>query len=891
MYSGFKTSIEIGAVDTASPVLNTVEKNVKKVSETVEGSAASFKNLAGAFTALVVAKHIIGVIQSVVKPATDMQLAMKNLGFQTGVVGEKLDEMRRKAEYAAEITTYGPQQSVEVMLQLARATGSADAAMSSLAQTLGLAQASFGKLTPEKAAEMVGTMVKAFGIGADQIKGATDKIAALSKAMGVGLEEFKDVMGSMGLAALRGGQSFDTLISMFALARRVLPNSRRAATEILRAMSEITKGKAVGAFGDIGVSVMDATGRIRDFGQIMLELATKYTSAPIIVRDAINNAFGEAAAKPIIAMISQLTIGIDTMTEKGLYGSQVLDYMNGVLSTSSGAVKQLSDAYMETASAAFQQLSEAWDGIKRAIGDALLPALRALATNITAIIHVVTSFIKLPVVNFLAGIVIKAVALIAGAHALRLAFHGLSTIFKATSAWLVQITMSTTALTAATTAFTAATAAGATATRAATEAVKAFVKAAATNPFLWVPMILPYIIKLYDYLKKLKGEHHKKIGLENLTKNKAFQNILKMTDPARAEKAFAAWKKGLPKAWGPEGDEIRKAMLKGAQLSFDKHMEIEKFKIKMDQKRFQIAEETAQKMRNALIIGSEPFVNAVDEMLKSSTKYKPKAVDINAFLSMQTLLESIQKNRGKIYKGTFIKPDIADEAVGGMKQWTVALGYFKKIVKGEKIKGPEAITAVKALEDAITPIMSVNTKIGEKLVKSTLVPLLHSMTPAGRSRAMRSLRLSGGMGHLGRILQDYFPGAGMFASSPAAAKAEMAGRPTNLPFDLGGRQGTRGQNLSPGQASTMHFGPEYEHLPTRSGGLIAAPEMPAVARKQSVAERELVEMRKKLDEMQKDFKKVAGIAERVEAHGIATERKHDKGEIPTIGADMSLGEK
>ena len=245
----------------------------------------------------------------------------------------------------------------------------------------------------------------------------------------------------LGVAAIRGGQDFEQMLKGFVLARRVLPSSRRAATQLARVMGELASDKAIKALGDIGIQVTDTVGNIRNLSDIMLDLARAAEVGPLQARDALNAAFGQAAVKPMLAMLAQLRNGMQNATGETIKGAQVYEFMNKALRNSTGAMKAAKDAYMETTEAGVQQMTEAWETFRARLGEAFLPALKALTTTLAGALTVVVDFIK--GLGPFGKTVLKwgTVLIFAGGAitALKMAFGGMSTIWGAAAAKLKEM--------------------------------------------------------------------------------------------------------------------------------------------------------------------------------------------------------------------------------------------------------------------------------------------------------------------------------------------------------------------------------------------------------------------------------------------------------------------
>lgn len=388
----FRTVLEFVVKDRASSGIKNVSSSLDRATKASAQAQKSFKNLAGAFVALVVAGRVKAVFESMIEPARKMEIAMQRLGYLSGATAEQLSKFKATALEVARVTKFGPVEATDAMVQLVKATGSAVDAQKMLGSATGLAQASFGKLSLEKSANMLATTSRAFSMTGEQATLAADKMMKATKVAGVGVEELKDIMGYLGAAATRGGQSMDEMLQGFVLARRALPSSRRSATQLMRAMGEITSDKAVDALGQIGVQTMDLEGNIRNFSSIMLDMSQAMTVAPLDVRDALNAAFGQAAVKPMLAILGQMHKGVRTMTGETLRGAEVFRFYGNEIDNSKGAIDEANKSYMQTAHAGIERLDQQFETLKMTLGTQLLPSLGYLAAGLSEVINAVIKF-------------------------------------------------------------------------------------------------------------------------------------------------------------------------------------------------------------------------------------------------------------------------------------------------------------------------------------------------------------------------------------------------------------------------------------------------------------------------------------------------------------------
>ena len=370
-----------GVQQTVSGMMQVTGAN-RKLAQSADSARKSFANLAGAFTGIMMARYVAQALGAIVKPAMEFETAMSRIKALTNATIPQLRMFREEALRIASITPYGPTQMVNVLLKLQRALGDPAAAKAALGPTAQLAMASFGSVSPEKSAEMIAQMVRGFGIKGGDIRTAVERSFAATKAAGLGVEDISGVMGKLASAAALGGQSFDEMIKMFAIARREIPNSERAATQLMTTMGELTRPKVRESLGKLGVVMQDAMGHPRRFGEIMLELSDRYKSSSREVRTALIQAFGVRSLKPIIAILDQLTTGIKTQNGQLLQGRAAYDYMTKSMQDSGGVMDKMSEEYLKTTAARVEVMKESLYNLAVTIGKSVLPSITAMANRL-----------------------------------------------------------------------------------------------------------------------------------------------------------------------------------------------------------------------------------------------------------------------------------------------------------------------------------------------------------------------------------------------------------------------------------------------------------------------------------------------------------------------------
>ena len=369
--------IEIVAPETnvpaqANKAVEGLDRMKKKVVETSTETKGSFKDLAGAFTGLVVAGRMKDALTGFIGPAIALEDATKRLEVATGASAAALGKMVAKAKEAAEATTFSPTEAIDGMITLSTALRDTEAAAAAITPALALATASAGRLGLADATKLAADALKNFNIPAENAAGAIDKIVATSRAVRVPLNEFRDVFGKLGVSASLGGQSFESMLSTFALARSLLHSSKIAASELARGIVELSDPKKLMPLEALGVDVVDASGKMRDLRTILGEVVDRGIN-PLVFASEL----GTAATMALTAVTNKLKFGIADANGEIVTGTAALEALAAAQSNAGGVTDQIAASAMKTFSAQMDRLSESAMGIVAILGTPLIGTLRA----------------------------------------------------------------------------------------------------------------------------------------------------------------------------------------------------------------------------------------------------------------------------------------------------------------------------------------------------------------------------------------------------------------------------------------------------------------------------------------------------------------------------------
>lgn len=707
--------------------------------------------LAGAFTGMVAAGWIQRGMTAIVKPAADLELSLKNLQVLTGANAEAMAKYQAEAFRVAAITPYNALQMVDAMTKLRQVTGDQTAAMKALEPASQLAMASFGKLTIEKSTEMVGQMVRGFRLAGEEIPLATEKVASGTVAMGLQIQDVSNIMGRLSMAATRGEQSFDEILKMMLITRRVIPSQEMAATAINRVAAALADVKKQAALAQIGVQTIDpATGRIRAMSSIMLDLATRYQTGAVVTRNAINQAFGERAVLPIIATLQQLTQGMTDNAGNVHKMGDVYSFLTEKLRGNTSVLKELSDAYKESTAGRIEEMLNQVQNLAVSLGTLLFPAVQSAASVIGVLADAFRAVTAIPLLSGTIGIILRFGSGILIVWGLVAAFDGFrrvlsvvnANVLAATGNWhsfrvgigLVRIQMQHAAATSGV--FAAALVGVREVAFTVGAALKGLVASVRTfltsmGPVGWALFIISLVPEVISSLKdawKTTIEYWK--------------------DDIRG---WSAWLTEELKRGTTTGKllDFFLPSLKQVKLIEDAQAQARKLQEESAKKTQEILREGGKQLYDYMQLGSKEMNKVVDE-LKGIINYKPKAADWGMVYQVQSMAREAAKKK--------LTPEqrAGMEGIQRAGKFATRLAFESQrrtLLPHEKVDLETALTYMQAeaSEFGIKGVAGFTPGLGERFGKKVVSPILEASSGAAMARAKLLAAGRGGVFETGRL--------------------------------------------------------------------------------------------------------------------------------------------
>lgn len=304
-----------------------------------------------------------------VKTFGGFEKQMNRVNAISGATGSDFERLKKKALDLGESTIFSASDVASAMEELASQGMNTDQIMASIKGTMDLAAVSGGDLSGSAANVAAG--LKQFGweageagkladiyarAAADSAAESADMAAAMSyvgpvaHTAGLGLEETASAVAIMSDNGLKGSRAGMAL-------RQAISRMGAPTDEMKEKMKEL------------GISFFDSEGKMRPFGEIIQELQGKYKGMSKEQQLATSKVlFGQTAMSGMNGLIST--------------GSGKLDEMTNSLKNSEGAAGKMADTINSGFSGAMEELRGKFETFSIMIGDKIAPYIQKFADKI-----------------------------------------------------------------------------------------------------------------------------------------------------------------------------------------------------------------------------------------------------------------------------------------------------------------------------------------------------------------------------------------------------------------------------------------------------------------------------------------------------------------------------
>jgi TP901 family phage tail tape measure protein len=287
-----KNKTKAGLAKARGEINENVEAMKSKIAEVKTSFKSSFKDLTSEVPLLgKTLKLLTNPISIAVAGLTALykgfdHITQKAAEFNTsfrGLVNMNLDKDIKQRNTLKQIVLdtayqngFNAQETVAAYMDVQSATGK----YGYEAQRIVEKQGEFAKLMQTDFNSYIAGTAKAmanFGFGADKLDKFNESAYATTKTGIVSFDELTRAQSAYAGAAASAQQDFDTANKIFALFSVKTKSTDKAASLTSSIFNNLTKKSTIEAFNKVGISVMDASGKIKQVDTLMLELNKKFS--------------------------------------------------------------------------------------------------------------------------------------------------------------------------------------------------------------------------------------------------------------------------------------------------------------------------------------------------------------------------------------------------------------------------------------------------------------------------------------------------------------------------------------------------------------------------------------------------------------------------------------
>lgn len=328
----------------------------------------------------------IGGIQSMASGALDTyreyQKSMANTAGIAGITDKSsadFQKLSEAAEAAGEATAFTSAQAGDALGYMALAGWDANKSTSALMPTLKLAEATGADLATT--ADLVTNSMNAMGVSFDDLDGYFDVIIKANNKSATTAGELMEAFTGVGGAAKAAGQDYKTTSTALGILANAGTKGAEAGTALNSILVRMTsKQEAMNAYKKLGVSIYDAAGNTRNFGDILKDTSKAMEG---MTEEQKNSYLSAIAGTNYYSTYNQLLEGVNKTVDGG---ASAWDKLSGEIQNSNNALDTMHETTTDTVDYAFSLLDSALQNVQlqflKAFGPEIQSAVQYVAAEV-----------------------------------------------------------------------------------------------------------------------------------------------------------------------------------------------------------------------------------------------------------------------------------------------------------------------------------------------------------------------------------------------------------------------------------------------------------------------------------------------------------------------------
>jgi TP901 family phage tail tape measure protein len=331
--------------------------------------------------------------------AAEFEAELANLSGITGIDkhSEAFKKLREHAIQAGIDTKFTAVESVQALRSIMQTGKSAQQAMELLYPTLDLAAASFGKMSPEKAAQTLGVVMNQFEVDA---KSAADKIVRIAQTSSFQVHELKNFLTNAGTVAKQFKVSFDDMLILGAAGRAMGNIPSKTGTQLQQMLTRMFTGgkptKLLEQTLGAGNAQFDAKGNIKNAGDALVRLGLVLDRMSDKKRlETMQKIFGQVGIRSAAAFFNaEREITDKQGNTRKVRTGEWLAWQREQLANAQGTAEKFRDVLRDTFKGWSEMISSSLESIAIAFGMQFTKNLGAAAKAISEVLDFVGKMVR-----------------------------------------------------------------------------------------------------------------------------------------------------------------------------------------------------------------------------------------------------------------------------------------------------------------------------------------------------------------------------------------------------------------------------------------------------------------------------------------------------------------
>ena len=377
--SGKMIASVVGAAETAGA--DAGRKMGAGMQSGIKGFAGGAGKLLAAAGAVGAAAFVGGFVRDSIEAGRQFDASMSQVAATMGTTVDQIGELRDFAKEMGATTAFSASQAADALNYMALAGYDAETSMKMLPNVLNLAAS--GGMELATASDMVTDAQSALGLSIDQTTEMVDQMAKTASTTNTSVSQLGSAFLTVGGTAkmMRGGTAeLSQVLGLLADNGVKGSEGGTALRNILLSLASPTDNAAK-MLADLGVSVFDADGKMRDMKDIVLDLNSAMDGMTDEQRtNAIATIFNKRDLKSVNALLGTSAERWDEVAES--------------IGNAQGAAEKMAETQLDNLEGDLTIFQSAVEGAQIALSEALEPALRSLVQFATDNIGTLTEMFQ-----------------------------------------------------------------------------------------------------------------------------------------------------------------------------------------------------------------------------------------------------------------------------------------------------------------------------------------------------------------------------------------------------------------------------------------------------------------------------------------------------------------